>query len=82
MNAITFPFPRVPSTGTAASAVLVDANLGAAMDTLADAAGALFDRNGALSDRERRAEALMRNAMVAISHARNLIAPLMVERGQ
>jgi hypothetical protein len=50
------------------------------MDSLGDAAGALFDRRGALTERERRAEALIRDALVALAHARNLMEPLMVER--
>ncbi len=77
MNAITFPFPRI---STAASAVHADAHVGAAMDSLGDAAGALFDRRGALTERERRAEALIRDALVALAHARNRMEPLMVER--
>lgn len=86
MNAI--PFPRAyapPPAGDgaylAACAVHADAHIGVAMERLGDAAGALYERRCRLSDAERKAEALMRDALVALSHARNLLAPCMVERG-
>ena len=81
MNAVTFPFPRA-AFGVAASAVHADAHIGTAMDELSDAAGALYDRRTVLSDRERRAEAAIRNAQVALAHARNLLSPLMKETVQ
>ena len=80
MNAFTFT-PRA-AFNAAADMVRADAHMGVAMVALGDAAGALFDRRGPLSDRERRAEALIRDALVALAHARNLVEPLMTERGR
>ncbi len=79
MNAL-FPFPRVPMGGQAADAVRADAHIGSAMDCLSEATGALYARRCALSSTEAKARDAMRDAMVALSHARNLISPLMVEK--
>jgi hypothetical protein len=82
VNAITFPFPRVPSAGTAAAAVHADAHMGVAIDKLGEATAALYERRCTLAPHEARARDAMRDAMVALAHARNLIEPLMTERGQ
>lgn len=79
MNALTFPFPRA-AFATASAAVHADAHIGTAMESLGDAAGALFERRCNLSPTERKAEALIRDALVAMAHARNLLEPLMSER--
>jgi hypothetical protein len=53
----------------------------AAMEVLGDAIGDLFRHRCTLTPQERHAEAAMRNAMVALAHARNLVEPHMSERG-
>ncbi len=85
MNAITpIPLPMrgvsSASGAQAAAAVHADAHVGCAMDLLSDAVGAIYAQRRTLTEAEHRAVVAMRNAMVALSHARNLIAPLMVER--
>jgi hypothetical protein len=80
VNAIAFPFPRM--TGGAAKAVCADAHIGAAMDTLSEATGALYARRCALTQHEAKVRDAMRDAMVALAHARNLIEPLMTEVAQ
>ncbi|MBP8296365.1 MAG: hypothetical protein KAX84_09685 [Burkholderiales bacterium] len=83
MNAIPFPFPRPVASeagARAAAAVHADAHMGAALDILADAVGALYGQRRALTEPEHAALVSMRNAMVALSHARNLNEPNMVER--
>lgn len=80
MNAIT-PFRAVydAAGARAACAVHADAHIGAAMNALSDAVGAIYATRRALTETEQRSVALMRNALVALSHARNLNEPLMVE---
>ena len=80
MNAIT-PFRRVfdEAGARAAAAVHADAHISAAMDALSDAMGAIYATRRVLTEAEQRSVALMRNAMVALSHPRNLNEPLMVE---
>lgn len=80
MNALSFPFPRVPVASNAASMVYADAHIGAAMDRLSEATAGLFGPRAALTDRERTVEAHMRAALVALAKARNLIGPLTVEK--
>jgi hypothetical protein len=87
MNAITFPRVPLPEPAgdaayTAVCATFADAHLGTAMDRLADATGALYERRCTLSPQEATARDAMRDALIAMAHARNLIAPLMVERAQ
>lgn len=76
MNAM-FPFPR---RSPAADAVHADAHIGSAMDVLSDAAGAIYARRSSLTPTETQAMTAIRNALVAMAHARNLIEPLMTER--
>jgi hypothetical protein len=78
---VSFPFPRA-SFATAAGVVHADAHIGTAMDSLGDAVGAMFERRCTMTDAERSAEALIRKALEAMAHARNLLEPLMMERGQ
>ena len=85
MNALTFPRSLLPPANgdaayTAACAVHADSHIGAAMDALSDAVGAVCGQRRALTPAEHSALTGMRNAMVALSHARNLLAPLTVER--
>jgi hypothetical protein len=64
----------------AAHVCQADTHIGAAMDALGDALGDLFRHRCTLAPAERRAEAAMRDALVALAHARNLVAPHMSER--
>ena len=85
MNAIPFPHIPLPAPNgdgayTAVCATFADAHLGTAMDRLADATGALYERRCALTKHEAQARDAMRDALIAMAHARNLIAPLTKER--
>lgn len=85
MNAIPFPRALLPAPNgdaaySAACAVHADQHIGKAMDLLSEAVGAVCGQRRTLTEAEHKALVGMRNAMVALSHARNLLEPLMVER--
>ena len=86
MNALSFPRVHLPAVNDddeycAACAVLADRHLGEALDMLADRIGEIYGQRRALTEAEHKAVAGIRNAMVSIAHARNLLAPLMIARG-
>lgn len=85
MNAIPLPRAILPPANDddaycAACAVLADRHLGQALDLLADKIGDIYGQRRALTEAEHKVVVGIRNAMVSISHARNLLAPLMIGR--
>lgn len=85
MNAITpIPLPAAnhDAAYSAACVVLADMRIGEAMDAIGDQIGALYATRRPLTAVEATAIARLRNCLVALSHARNLLAPLMTERAQ
>lgn len=85
MNAISRGIPaRLASCGpadaTAACAARVDGHIGASLELLGDTIGAIYGQRRALTPDEARLVVALRGCMVSLSHARDLIAPLMVER--
>ena len=65
----------------AANISQADIHIGAAMEVLGDALGDLFRHRCTLTAQERHAEEAMRNALVALAHAREMVEPHMSERG-
>lgn len=85
MNAISHvPLPPANDDADyeAACAVLSDRHLGQAIEILSDRIGDIYGRRRVLTEAEHKAVVGIRNAMVSISHARNLLAPLMISRGR
>lgn len=87
MNAIPFPRAMLPAVNDdqdygATCAVLADRHLGQALDLLADKVGDICGQRRALTEAEHKALVGIRNAMVSVSHARNLLGPLMLGRLQ
>lgn len=80
MNAIPIRLVRNEAGARAAAAVHADAHMGAAMDALSDAIGAVVGQRRALTATESNAVMRMRTALVALSHARCLNEPNMMER--
>lgn len=82
MNALTFPRALLPAPNgdqpyCEACAVLADTKLGEAIEYLAQWTEAYF----AAPARDPDQRAKVTAAMVSVAHARNLLEPLMVERG-
>lgn len=80
MNAQSFPLPAANDDMDyrAACAVLADVRIGHAVEMLAQ----WTEHHFAAAHRPPGQVERVRDAMVALSHARNLIAPLMSERPQ
>ena len=80
MNAIPIRLVRNEAGARAAAAVHADAHIGAAMDALSEAIGDVVGQRRALTDAEANTVMRMRVALVALSHARCLNEPNMMER--
>jgi hypothetical protein len=85
VNVISQPFTRLPAIADdpqygAACAVHADAHIRSAMQILGDQIGAVYGQRVPLTPEQGKTVAGMRNALVALSHASNLLAPLTTEK--
>lgn len=87
MNVINLPASLLPAVAgdeqyRAACAVHADGHIRSAMEILSDDIGAIYGQRRVLTDSEARTVARLRNCLVALSHASNLLAPLTTEKPQ